>query len=107
MTNSLVGRPEHGERVHCPCLQRIGQATAGASGGRHDTRPGRGGGDRGARQGEARQEPAVGEAPARRLLEYLARRETFWKTAHPQLQTWEAAIRAGERPRLDALTSAP
>jgi outer membrane lipoprotein-sorting protein len=39
------------------------------------------------------------------VLEYLARCETFWKPGRTQLQKWAAAIRAGERPRLDTMTA--
>ena len=45
----------------------------------------------------------AGESAA--VLEYLARCERFWKPGRTQLQTWEAAIRAGERPRLNAITA--
>jgi TonB family protein len=37
------------------------------------------------------------------VLEYLTRCETFWISGRPQLQKWEAAIRAGERPHLNQL----
>jgi TonB family protein len=53
----------------------------------------------------ARQLLDAGESAA--VLEYLARCETFWKTGRPQLQKWEAAIRAGERPHLAALGGVP